>query len=102
MTTLRPDFLWGAATAAHQIEGDNYNSDFWAAERSGSGHLQEPSGSACDSWHRYREDIRLLAEAGLTTYRFSIEWARIEPVLMMPAPKSPPLVKAKLVMIWSA
>lgn len=79
MTELRPDFLWGAATAAHQIEGDNYNSDFWAAEHSGSGHLQEPSGSACDSWHRYREDIRLLAEAGLTTYRFSVEWARIEP-----------------------
>ncbi len=79
MTTLRSDFLWGAATAAHQIEGDNYNSDFWAAEHSAGGHIQEPSGSACDSWHRYREDIALLAEAGLTTYRFSIEWARIEP-----------------------
>ncbi|HSO69201.1 MAG TPA: family 1 glycosylhydrolase [Arachnia sp.] len=80
MTTLRPDFLWGAATAAHQIEGDNYNSDFWAMEHSGMApHIKEPSGSACDSWHRYREDIRLLAEGGLTTYRFSVEWARIEP-----------------------
>ena len=79
MTTLRDDFLWGAATAAHQIEGGNTNCDFWMAEHSGMPHIKEPSGDACDSYHRYRTDIRLLAEAGLRAYRFSIEWARIEP-----------------------
>ena len=39
----------------------------------------EPSGDACDSYHRYEEDIALVARLGLTTYRYSIEWARIEP-----------------------
>lgn len=79
MTRLRDDFIWGAATAAHQIEGGNTNSDFWAVEHSGHSHFTEPSGDACDSYHRYPTDIRLLAEAGLKAYRFSIEWARIEP-----------------------
>ncbi|BAK33102.1 putative beta-galactosidase [Microlunatus phosphovorus NM-1] len=79
MTQLRDDFIWGAATAAHQIEGGNTNSDFWVLEQGGSGRFAEPSGDACDSYHRYPDDIRLLAEAGLKAYRFSIEWARIEP-----------------------
>ena len=42
--------------------------------------MSEPSGDAADSYNRYREDIRLLADSGLTMYRFGIEWARIEPV----------------------
>ena len=41
--------------------------------------FNEPSGAACDHYNRYEEDIRLMAEAGLNAYRFSIEWARIEP-----------------------
>lgn len=53
MTTLRDDFIWGAATAAHQIEGGNTNSDFWALEHSGLAQFREPSGDACDSYHRY-------------------------------------------------
>ena len=83
MTILREDFLWGASTAAHQIEGNNLASDFWAAENAagpGNPMFQERSGDACDSYHRYREDVRLAAEGGLNAYRFSIEWARIEPV----------------------
>jgi beta-glucosidase len=76
---LPDDFLWGAATAAHQIEGNNINADLWTAEQAGTPPFTEPSGDACDSYHRYREDIQLLAEAGLKVYRFSIEWARIEP-----------------------
>lgn len=76
---LSDQFLWGAATAAHQIEGNNVNADLWVAEQAGRPPFAEPSGDACDSYHRYREDIRLLAEAGLKVYRFSIEWARIEP-----------------------
>lgn len=82
-TVLRPDFLWGTATAAHQIEGNNVASDFWAAEAAAGPDnpmLKERSGDACDSYHRYREDIALAATGGLNTYRFSIEWARIEPV----------------------
>ena len=72
-------FLWGAATAAHQIEGNNVNNDWWPREHSGDARIAEPSGDACDSYHRYREDMTLLRDAGLGTYRFSIEWSRIEP-----------------------
>lgn len=72
-------FLWGAASAAHQIEGGNTNADMWAAEHAEHSIFVEPSGDACDSYHRYGEDIALLADAGLNTYRFSVEWARIEP-----------------------
>src|SRR6478672_5310357 len=72
-------FHWGAATAAHQIEGNNINNDWWAREHTPGSGIPEPSGDACDSYHRYREDMALLAEAGLNTYRFSLEWSRIEP-----------------------
>lgn len=78
MSTFPDGFLWGAATAGHQIEGNNVNSDWWARELTMPG--MELSGDACDSYHRYRQDIDLLADAGLTAYRFSLEWARIEPV----------------------
>jgi beta-glucosidase len=78
MTSFPADFLWGAATAGHQIEGNNVNSDWWAREQQMPG--MELSGDACDSYHRYREDIALLADAGLTSYRFSLEWSRIEPL----------------------
>ena len=75
-----PDgFLWGAATAAHQVEGNNVNSDLWVLENVKPTLFAEPSGSACDHYHRYADDIKLLAGLGLNTYRFSIEWARIEP-----------------------
>jgi len=75
-----PDgFHWGAATAAHQIEGNNINSDWWPREHAAGTSIVEPSGDAADSYHRYPEDIALLAGLGLNTYRFSIEWARIEP-----------------------
>lgn len=71
-----PDgFLWGASTAAHQIEGNNVGSDWWQREHAADSTLPEPSGDACDSYHRWREDMDLLAELGFTDYRFSIEWA---------------------------
>ncbi|MFI2296439.1 glycoside hydrolase family 1 protein [Isoptericola sp. NPDC019571] len=72
-------FRWGAATAAHQIEGNNVSSDWWVREHAAGTSIVEPSGDAADSYHRYREDMTLLRDAGLDTYRFSIEWARIEP-----------------------
>ncbi|MEQ6899448.1 family 1 glycosylhydrolase [Microbacterium sp. KR10-403] len=78
--TMRlPDsFLVGASTAAHQIEGDNTTSDWWMFEQTRPERLQ-PSGRACDSLHRWEEDMDLVAAAGLNAYRFSVEWARIEP-----------------------
>lgn len=75
-----PDgFLWGAATAAHQVEGGNWNSDWWAWEHDPNSPCVEPSGDACDQYHRYEDDFDLMVELGIPTYRFSIEWARIEP-----------------------
>jgi beta-glucosidase len=73
------NFHWGCATAAHQIEGNNLNSDFWLLENVQPSAFAERSGDACDSYHRYEEDIALLAGLGFNTYRFSLEWARIEP-----------------------
>jgi beta-glucosidase len=72
-------FLWGAATAAHQVEGNNINSDLWVLEHIEPTLFAEPSLDACDHLRLYPEDIRLLAKLGLNTYRFSVEWARIEP-----------------------
>jgi beta-glucosidase len=74
-----PGFLFGAATSAHQTEGNNVNSDWWALEHSGVGFIQEPSGDATDGYNRWASDLDLLVDAGLTDYRFSVEWARIEP-----------------------
>lgn len=79
MEKFAKGFLVGAATAAHQVEGNNIYSDYWAQEQLPHSSFAEPSGIACDHYNRYEEDIRLLAEAGLGAYRFSIEWARIEP-----------------------
>lgn len=79
MEKFSSEFLLGAATAAHQVEGNNTNSDCFAMEHMEHTSYLEPSDDAVDHYHRYEEDIRLLAEAGLNAYRFSIEWARIEP-----------------------
>lgn len=73
------DFLWGAATSAHQVEGNNSNADLWLEEQLPGSPFVEPSGAALDHWNRYADDIELLAKLGLRAYRFSIEWARIEP-----------------------
>src|SRR3954468_11034370 len=79
MANFPKDFLWGAATAAHQVEGNNINSDFWVLEHVPGAMFAEPSGDACDHYRLYRQDIALLRELGFNSYRFSIEWARIEP-----------------------
>jgi beta-glucosidase len=77
--TFPDQFLWGTATAAHQVEGNNINSDFWVMENQPGTIFVEPSGDAIDHYHRYREDIAMLAALGFNMYRFSIEWARVEP-----------------------
>ena len=79
MARFSEKFLLGAATAAHQVEGNNIHSDYWIQEHLKHSQFSEPSGAAVDHYNRYQEDILLLKEAGLNAYRFSIEWARIEP-----------------------
>lgn len=79
MAKFPEGFIWGAATAAHQVEGGNVASDFWALEHAKPSFFREPSGDACDQYHRFGDDIAILAGLGLKAYRFSIEWARIEP-----------------------
>ena len=78
-TRAPKDFLWGTATAGHQIEGGNVNSDFWLAENVKPTLFREPSGDACDSYCRFAEDIALAARLGFNCHRFGIEWSRIEP-----------------------
>ncbi len=84
--TFPPDFLWGSATAGHQIEGDNVHSQNWFDEQQASFWDGDPdhkyratSGKAADSYRRYREDVELVAALGHQAYRLSIEWSRIEP-----------------------
>jgi len=76
---LPKGFLWGTAISAHQSEGNNINSDSWVNENVKPTVFKEPSGDACDSYHRYEEDIALAAKLGFNCYRLGIEWARIEP-----------------------
>jgi beta-glucosidase len=78
-STFPAGFLWGAAIGAHQSEGNNVASDWWARENAVDSTLPERDGDAIDSYHRWPEDLELAAAAGLTDYRFGIEWSRIEP-----------------------
>ena len=72
-------FMWGTATSGYQIEGGNWNSDIWEIEHTPGSGWAESSGDACDHYHRYLEDIKIMSELGFNTFRFSIEWSRIEP-----------------------
>ena len=71
------EFFWGAATSSHQIEGNNTANDWWAWETAGK--LKEPSGIACDSYNRFREDFDIISKLGHNSHRFSLEWSRLEP-----------------------
>lgn len=75
--SFSPGFLWGSATAAHQVEGNNTNNDWWEAEQ--DGRLPHRSGAACDQFTRFDADFALFAELGQTAHRLSLEWSRIEP-----------------------
>ena len=73
-------FLIGAATAAHQVEGNNVHSDYWAQEQMKYSSFAEPSLDACDHYNRFEEDIALMARAGLNAYRFSIIFLKFRPI----------------------
>jgi len=78
-------FIWGTATAAHQVDGNNENNNWYIWEHSldennqSRIHNSEKSGLAADHWIRYPEDISLMKELGVNHYRFSVEWSKIEP-----------------------
>lgn len=72
-------FLWGTATAAHQVEGNNTNSDSWVLETVKPTIYKEPSLDAANSFELWPVDLDLAKNMGLNSYRFSLEWARIEP-----------------------
>ena len=70
-------FIWGTATSAHQIEGNNKNSDWWQAEENQE--IKNFSGKACNSYEMWRDDHELIRKMNNNAYRVGIEWARIEP-----------------------
>lgn len=74
--TIGNDFLWGAATSSHQIEGHTQND--WTLFED-QNRVPQRSGQGVDHWNRYEDDFRLFAQLGLNSYRFSLEWSRIEP-----------------------
>jgi beta-glucosidase len=80
-----PDFVWGASTSAYQIEGaaaeDGRGPSIWDAFCREAGKVKngDTGDVACDHYHRYREDVALLAEAGFRAYRFSVAWPRVLP-----------------------
>ncbi len=77
--TFPDGFAWGTATASHQIEGGNWNNDWWRFEHREGTNVAEPSGDACDAWHRWPLDADVVRDLGLDNYRFSLEWSRIQP-----------------------
>jgi len=88
---FRKDFLWGAATAAYQVEGawkeDGRGESIWDRFSHTPGKVKngDTGDVACDSYHRYKEDIALMKRMGLKSYRFSIAWPRIQPAGEGPA-----------------
>ena len=72
-------FLWGCATAAHHVEGNNHNCDWWEFEKRGGILTGDSADPACDHYRRFREDFELLRRLNNNAHRLSIEWSRIEP-----------------------
>lgn len=77
---FQPGFLWGTATSSHQVEGNQTNNDWWAAEqRGGFVYKDQTSGQACDWWRHAEEDFDRMLELNLNAHRLSIEWSRVQP-----------------------
>lgn len=79
------NFVWGAATSAYQIEGavkeDGKGEHIWDVYVKEPGHIYggHNGNSACDHYHRFREDVSIMKEIGIMAYRFSIDWSRVLP-----------------------
>lgn len=76
---LPSDFLWGVSYAGHQVDGGDESSDTTFLENVTPSVFGTKSGRATDSWNRWEEDLDLARQMGLNAFRFSTEWARIEP-----------------------
>jgi len=72
-------FFWGAASSAHQVEGNDIHSDWWPWEHAGKTKSGEKSGLATDHYNLFEEDMDRLVALNLDTYRFSLNWARLFP-----------------------
>lgn len=85
MTSFPPGFLWGTGTAAYQIEGaaaeDGRGPSIWDtfAHTAGKTVGGQTGDVAADHYHRYRDDVAIMREIGMNTYRFSLSWARLQP-----------------------
>ncbi len=87
MTSMKfpTNFLWGAASAAYQIEGawneDGKGESIWDRFSHTPDHISDKTTGdvACDHYHRYPEDIAIMRKIGLKAYRFSVAWSRIQP-----------------------
>lgn len=79
-THFPKNFIWGTATAAHQIEGNNENSNWGEWEKLPS-RIKDGSNAkiAVDGWNRAKDDIKLMKDLGVNSYRFSLAWNKIEP-----------------------
>ncbi len=75
----KKNFLWGSATSSHQVEGGNFNNDWWEWEKMGKIKTGDSSYVACNHYHRFKEDYSMIKFLNNNSYRFSIEWSRIEP-----------------------
>lgn len=79
------NFMWGSATAAYQVEGNCFNTNWYLFESAVDVHGNpkiedgQKAGIACDEWNLYKEDIKLMKDIALNSYRFSVEWSKIEP-----------------------
>src|SRR6266567_8427611 len=79
MESFPEEFVWGAATAAHQVEGNSVNSEMWVLEHCSPTLFEEPSLDALRPLPPLRRGYSHAREPGAKCYRFSLEWARIEP-----------------------
>ncbi len=77
MKKIADQFLWGAATSSHQVEGNNYLNDWWQWEAALK--TTDKSCLACDQYTRFREDFKIAKELGHNAHRLSLEWSRLEP-----------------------
>ena len=80
LKNLPKDFIWGTATAAHQVEGNNTNSDFWHLEHTKDTTFAEPSGIACDQWNKYEEDIDIMADHSSRLIAYQLNGHELKPV----------------------
>ena len=83
------NFIWGTATASHQVEGGCNNNNWYNWEQNkdefGNPRIKnnQKAGNACEHWTRYNDDVKLIKNLGVSHYRFSLEWSKISVYITM-------------------